>query len=275
VQTLFNNQRDAEYRELDKVLDGLERKVQSSRKSAVAGTRKAVAGPLAASKKVYEDIQGRDFFNSRQAISVDLMSSRACGSRTPPRAARSAEGRMSCEPPMVRSRVESRKRASVVSASRRRASSECELGSRVRAKVEYSLATARLRVADSLRYVVLIPPSRVQPRAEHLHDVSARLEADVPETATRVVVLYRVGNAFVKASSSGETIAATRRALDSRFDVQVRQSLPFMDFGSARWEMLVAVRNFFHENTRTQSLYDELLVVRPPTRIVGGITMLF
>jgi hypothetical protein len=64
VRALFNAQRDAEYRELDKVLDGLERKVQSSRKSAVAGTREAVAGPLAASKKTYEDIQGRDFFSS-------------------------------------------------------------------------------------------------------------------------------------------------------------------------------------------------------------------
>ena len=52
----------------------------------------------------------RDFFRSRQAISVDLMSSRACGSSTPDRAARSAEGRISCEPPMVRSRVESRNR---------------------------------------------------------------------------------------------------------------------------------------------------------------------
>jgi hypothetical protein len=64
VRALFNAQRDAEYRELDKVLDGLERKVQSSRKSAVAGTREAVAGPLAVSKKTFEDIQGRDFFSS-------------------------------------------------------------------------------------------------------------------------------------------------------------------------------------------------------------------
>src|SRR5512139_2117421 len=31
VRSLFNIQRDAEYRELDKTLDGLERKVQSSR----------------------------------------------------------------------------------------------------------------------------------------------------------------------------------------------------------------------------------------------------
>ena len=40
---------------------------------------------------------------------------------------------------------------------------------------------------------------------------------------------------------------AERPTFDSRFDVQVRQSLPFMDFSTARWEMLVAVRNFFRE----------------------------
>jgi hypothetical protein len=64
VRALFTTQRDKEYRELGNILDGLERKVQSSRKSAVAGTRNAVAGPLAAAKKTYDDIQGRDFFSS-------------------------------------------------------------------------------------------------------------------------------------------------------------------------------------------------------------------
>ena len=63
--------------------------------------------------------------------------------------------------------------------------------------------------------------------------------------------------------------------LDGRFDVQVRQSLPFLDFSSAKWEMLVTVRNFFRDATTDQSIYDELLVVRPPKRIVGGLTLRF
>ena len=57
--------------------------------------------------------------------------------------------------------------------------------------------------------------------------------------------------------------------------MQVRQSLPFMDFSTAKWEMLVAVRNFFRETAADQSIYDELLVVRPPKRIVGGLTLKF
>jgi len=64
VRNLFNTQRDAEYRKLDKVLDGLERKVQSARKGAVAGVRDSVSGPLAEIRKIRDEIQGRDFFNA-------------------------------------------------------------------------------------------------------------------------------------------------------------------------------------------------------------------
>ena len=48
-----------------------------------------------------------------------------------------------------------------------------------------------------------------------------------------------------------------------------------MNFSSAHWEMLLAVRNFFRDTAADQSLYDELLVVRPPKRIVGGLTLRF
>ena len=70
-------------------------------------------------------------------------------------------------------------------------------------------------------------------------------------------------------------LAADRAPIDSRFDVQVRQSLPFMDFSTAKWEMLIGVRNFFRETATDQSVYDELLVVHPPKRIVGGLTLKF
>jgi hypothetical protein len=39
--------------------------------------------------------------------------------------------------------------------------------------------------------------------------------------------------------------------------------------------MLFAVRNFFRDPSADQSVYDELLVVRPPKRIVGGLTLHF
>jgi hypothetical protein len=118
--------------------------------------------------------------------------------------------------------------------------------------------------------MLLAPVARDNPAT--IHDVTARVETQVPETATRVVVLYRVGNGFARAgAASGEP----GRTIDSRFDVQVRQSLPFMNFSNARWEMLLAVRNFFRDSACDQSLFDELLVVRPPKRVVGGVTLHF
>ena len=65
------------------------------------------------------------------------------------------------------------------------------------------------------------------------------------------------------------------RGLDGRFELQVNQALPFMGFMRSQWEMLVAVRNLFQEGMPTSSVYDEVLVVRPPTRVVGGLTVRF
>jgi len=39
--------------------------------------------------------------------------------------------------------------------------------------------------------------------------------------------------------------------------------------------VLLAVRNLFREELMDASMYDELLVVKPPKRIVGGVTVRF
>jgi hypothetical protein len=107
---------------------------------------------------------------------------------------------------------------------------------------------------------------------ERLHDLATSVETEVPETATRVLVLYRVGNGYARAAGTPD---ANLPGIDSRFDVQVRQSLPFMNFSSAKWEMLLAVRNFFRESGPEQSVLDERVAVRPPKRVVGGVTLRF
>jgi hypothetical protein len=147
------------------------------------------------------------------------------------------------------------------------------LANRVHGSVAYSFARARLVPADDLHYLLLMAPSAVRPTPERLHDLSTSVETNVPETSTRVLVLYRVSNGFARPATGGETAAVP--ALDGRFDVQVRQSLPFMNFTSARWEMLLAVRNFFRDVVPDQSVYDELLAIRPPKRLVGGVTLHF
>ena len=145
------------------------------------------------------------------------------------------------------------------------------IAERVHASVEYTQTRANWTPAVDLSYLIILAPP-APGEATRIHNVSTAVETDVPETSTKVLVLYRVSNGFAHAPTKA---GATERTFDSRFDVQVRQSLPFMDFSSARWEMLVAVRNFFREAAADQSVYDELLVVRPPKRILGGLTLHF
>jgi len=149
--------------------------------------------------------------------------------------------------------------------------------SRVHGSVEYALTQAAWKRNDAATYLVLFAPSIAGRRAEHIHDLSTTIETDVPETSTRVIVLYRISNGFAQAGDGGARRGSdpTDRPIDARFDVQVRQSLPFMDFSNARFEMLFAVRNFFRDSAPDQSVYDELLVLRPPKRIVGGLTLKF
>ncbi|MGH9141835.1 MAG: TonB-dependent receptor [Vicinamibacterales bacterium] len=142
------------------------------------------------------------------------------------------------------------------------------IAGRVHGSIEYSLTRARLGSGD-LGYMLVLDPVALDLDGRQIQDLATSIEAEVPETATRIVVLYRLSNAFARPATSQAP------AIDARFDVQVRQSLPFMDFSSAKWEMLVAVRNFFRESAADQSIYDELLVVHPPKRIVGGLTLKF
>ena len=142
----------------------------------------------------------------------------------------------------------------------------------VRGSVDYSSAVANWIDRPTLvEYAVLTRwvPSVVRD-TERIHDVTSSLEAEIPASATRIVVLYKVNNAF--AGSTGQELVP---ALASRFDLRVTQALPFMNFGTSQWEMLVGVRNLFRESVSNTSAYDELLVVRPPKRVLGGLTVRF
>ena len=97
--------------------------------------------------------------------------------------------------------------------------------------------------------MVVLDPSALRLDRQQIHDVATSIETEVPETSTRVVVLYRVSNAYARQAPQ-----TPGPAIDARFDVQVRQSLPFMDFSNAKWEMLVAVRNFFRESASSVDL---------------------
>ena len=148
------------------------------------------------------------------------------------------------------------------------------LTAHVRGSVNYTISRARWTSgpprADNVLLRRIVPAALHTADIERIHDVLTTLEAELPWTATRVLVFYRVNSDFIKANDLDEP-----RGLDGRFELQVNQALPFMGFMRSQWEMLVAVRNLFQEGMPTSSVYDEVLVVRPPTRVVGGLTVRF
>ena len=141
---------------------------------------------------------------------------------------------------------------------------------RLRATVDYAQADA---VWDrrSPDFDALAALERSVLRTEdRVHDLTASVESVVAPTSTRVFVIYKL-NAALAAADAIPALATAR----TRFDVQVNQALPFLDFTNAQWEMLVAVSNLFKEELGETTIYDEALVVRPPKRVLGGVTVKF
>ena len=104
---------------------------------------------------------------------------------------------------------------------------------------------------------------------EAVHDLTTSVRTDFPETATRVFVLYKLNSAYAR-----RTPDVSESGLDGRFDVQVNQALPF-GVGNTKWEVLLGIRNLFRDPNDPASIYDELLVVRPPKRVLGGFLVRF
>ena len=142
-----------------------------------------------------------------------------------------------------------------------------DLGNRFRAALDYMQSdTRRTERSPSEVRLTRIAPAVLRD-AERIRMLTANAEGVVPVTLTRVILTYRMSNAFAD--------SATTPSPGARFDVQLNQALPFLNFTSAQWEMLVAVRNMFREDSVDGSVYDELLVVRPPKRVLGGVTVRF
>jgi len=142
------------------------------------------------------------------------------------------------------------------------------LGS-LRGAMDYSQSTARWDQAPDRSGMALWMGGRSRER-QRFHDLTTSLETDIRPTATRVYVLYKINTGFARQTPSGGGTG-----FDRRFDVQVNQALPFLNFTSADWELLVAVCNLFRDSNLERSVFDELLVVRPPKRVVGGVRVRF
>lgn len=134
-------------------------------------------------------------------------------------------------------------------------------------KATYSALAARWSAPTEAdrRALAAAAPEALTPDSL-VHDFDATLDAELPQTDTRLYVLYRVSTGFT------ETPAVPMSS--GRFDVQLRQGLPLSD-RVGDWEMLVGVRSLFRSSVDDRSMFDELLVVRAPKRVVCGLQVRF
>jgi hypothetical protein len=137
---------------------------------------------------------------------------------------------------------------------------------RVTGSLEYSVAHADWTSQNAA--LSAMAPAVVRPAAEDIHDITTSVKTDIPETATRFYLIYRINTAFTRSTN------LNRPGMDARFDMQVNQALPFAVAGT-QWEVLVGLRNLFRDANDPASVYDELLVVRPPKRVIGGFLVQF
>jgi hypothetical protein len=145
------------------------------------------------------------------------------------------------------------------------------VASHVRGSVEYRLSQAAWQHTGDTDVLGRWAPSAVRPASEQVHDVTTRVDADLPVTATRVHATYRFSTGYTR-----DDLDELAPGPDTRFEFQVHQRLPFMDFTNAKVELVFAVRNLFRDSRdEFGSVYDELLVVRPPKRVLGGVTLQF
>jgi hypothetical protein len=142
------------------------------------------------------------------------------------------------------------------------------VGETTRASVDYALADAQWAGRSRDFWALAHVAGQVLRRSDRVHDLTASIESVVPASSTRVFVLYKINSAQAGPGIEQMSVGSPR------FDVQINQALPF-SVARSRWEALVAVKNVFHDEFDSGSIYDELLVVRAPTRVLGGVTVKF
>jgi hypothetical protein len=142
-------------------------------------------------------------------------------------------------------------------------------GKRFTGSIDYSVVHAQWLERGDMAEIAAFAPAAIRSVSERLHDVTTSVATQIPETSTRVVVFYKINSGYTRSDTS-----QPKPGLDARFDVQINQALPF-DLAGTRWEVLVGVRNLFRDPTDPASVYDELLVVKPPKRVVGGFLVRF
>ncbi len=135
--------------------------------------------------------------------------------------------------------------------------------------VQYTTSDADWTADFEAGEIVAMAPELVRPGRERLHDVVTSMSTLIPETSTKLAVAYRI-----TAATAGRA-AVPLPSNAGRFNVEVRQALPLRLTRTSRTDLVVVVRNLFRDPADPGSLYDEVLTVAPPLRVMGGVQVRF
>ncbi len=145
------------------------------------------------------------------------------------------------------------------------------VGTHLRGGLEYRMSDVDWQAGDAVEAVARVAPSAVRAARERMHGVTLRLDAAAPRTGTRFSAACRYNSRFTRGTIYEDTPAGA-----TRYDVQVYQGVPYLKGDNAQVELVFSVGNLLRSGLESVgSLYDEVLVVRPPTRVVGGVTVQF
>jgi outer membrane receptor protein involved in Fe transport len=145
-----------------------------------------------------------------------------------------------------------------------------ELRPYVDVALDYAVGSSEWRRSPGASLLERAAPSAARTGRERFHDMTMRVNADIPESDTRVSFAYRASSMFAREASAG-----TDPAAGGRFDVEIHQGLPYRPVRGSQLEALLAIRNLFRDARAEGSLYDELLTIAPPLRVMGGVRIRF
>lgn len=141
------------------------------------------------------------------------------------------------------------------------------LGKSVTGSLSYAAGYARRGPGGPLQTWFEDPASQGIAHDGSFHDVSARVEAVLQRSDTRLVAYCRLS----ALDPEGESPSLTR----TRFDVQLIQGLPFIgELTRSDWDLLLGLRNLYYEDGEGATL-DEWATLKAPKRVVGGISVKF
>lgn len=138
------------------------------------------------------------------------------------------------------------------------------------ARATYSLGDAEWTPGIDGLALARVAPALVRSDRERVQSLTSAIDLTVPRTTTLITVAVRTESA-----DGWTNDAATPRVFDHRFDVRLRQTLPYQPIRGGHLDLVFEVRNLLRDLDDAGSLYDELFTVAPPRRIVGGVQVRF